>query len=222
MCFLWVCVHVAVVCLFSHFPLFVSHVCGFTDSRAHLTRAQAWLRPMQTCGWRLWLRKEGKKEGGEETRGRECIGGEGRVVEREQSGECQRWNVFSPSAWAADLSSWPWIDEWQHHSAHPECTLIHTDILEQLKIAKQRPSTTSVNYLAESSPGPRIRVVPAVGIGWRMVLIEIESEKRDGTVQDILSITVYQQRALQQEKPAHCALGAWIRLPQTHRFLLIT
>lgn len=79
MCFLWVCVHVAVVvCLFSHFPLFVSHVCGFTDSRAHLTRARAWLRPMQTCGWRLWLRKEGKKEGGEETRGRECIGGGGK------------------------------------------------------------------------------------------------------------------------------------------------
>lgn len=208
MCFLWAFVCVAVgVCLFSHFPLFISHVCGFTDSRAHLTRAQAWLRPMQTCGWRLWLRKEGKRRV-EKRRGEESALAVGGWRNRAK----WRWNVFSPSAWAADLSSWPWIDEWQHHSAHPECTLIHTDTLEQLKIAKQRPSTTSVNYVAESIPGPRIRVVPAVGIGWRMVLIEIEREKRVGIVQDILSITISQQRAFQQEKTSHCAVGAWIRL----------
>lgn len=56
--------------------------------------------------------------------------------------------------------------------------LIRADTQEQLKIAKQRPSATSANYLAESRPGPRIRVVPAVGLDWRMALIEMESESR--------------------------------------------
>lgn len=55
--------------------------------------------------------------------------------------------------------------------------LIHADTQDQLKIAKQRPSATSANYLAESRPGPWIRVVPAVGLDCRMALIEMESEQ---------------------------------------------
>lgn len=35
---------------------------------------------------------------------------------------------------------------------------------------KQRPCTASANYLAESSPRSRIRVVPAVGLNRRMAL----------------------------------------------------
>lgn len=66
-----------------------------------------------------------------------------------------------------------------HTHAYTQADNTHADAQEQLKIAKQRPSTTSANYLAESRPGSRIRVVPAVDLDWRMALIEIESERKE-------------------------------------------
>lgn len=54
----------------------IPHICGFADSRAHLTRAKAWLRLLQTCGWWLWLREAKERR-------------------KERSGGCQRWDVMS-------------------------------------------------------------------------------------------------------------------------------
>lgn len=172
------------VCLFSHFPFLISHVCGFADSRAYLTRAEAWLRPTQTCGWRLWLRKEGRgREKEKEEKGRETGVGESR---KKRDGQGVRDGMSSPSSpWAGERSSCPWIQVWKNNSTHTVLTNAntdtntHTDATGQLKIAKQRPSTTSANYLAESRPGSRIRAVPAVGLGWRKALIEIKSERKE-------------------------------------------
>lgn len=165
----------ACVCLFSHFPFLISHVCGFTDSRAHLTRAEAWLRPTQTCGWRQWLRKEEEGWGGQ-GEGRELRGGQ-KQVEGIRDGMS---SPHSPKVGDEQLAMNTWV---------AASLSTHADTQEQLKIAKQRPSTTSANYLAESGPGPRIRVVPAVGLDWRMALIETVRDRREKTWWEKLSIT---------------------------------
>ncbi len=137
---MWVFVQESVcVCLFSHFPFFISHVCGFADSRAHLTRAEAWLRPTQTCGWRQWLRNEGKGRG--EEREREGSQGGREQKQREVEGVIDGMPppTAPPSPGVAEMSSWPWIHVWQRRSA---CTHAYTDLIQMQRTGAAENSKT--------------------------------------------------------------------------------
>lgn len=101
------------------------------------------------------------------------------------------------------------IHVWQHCS-NTLCTRMHTQT--QLKIAKQRPSATSANYLAESRPGSRIRVVPAVGLDWRMALI-VKRKRRERKA-GCEKLSIRNKRILQR--------ATWLPLRQPYRSVINT
>lgn len=130
--------------------------------------------------------------------------GRGEEVEREWRGGCHRWDAVSPLTQGSRDEQLAM--KCGGIAQHTLCTHMHTQM--QLKIAKQRPSTTSANYLAESRPGSRIRVVPAVGLDWRMALIEVKRERRERKAW-WEKLSIRDKRLLQQ--------ATWLPLRQPYR-----
>ena len=164
---------VSVCSLISHFSYLMSVVSQTAGPISREPRHDSDLRRLVAGGCDS---EQGREEGeGEERRGGQ--GGRGERVGTEGGGGCRPWEAVSPLALGSrdeQLAMNTCVAATR--STHTDADT-HTlaDAQEQLKIAKQRPFTTSANYLAESRPGSRIRVVPAVGLDRRMALIEVES-----------------------------------------------